>query len=268
VTLNTIRVTQGVCGGLPGIVESLPQTKGTSPRLIGVVLYALTTRDKPRSCRIDSILPVMNLRQFVGAIGLGTAVGVTAFQGTASPTTSRQHLSNLFSASVNIQEPTIALDSLRNDRINQRLQFLWERYVDEINLLITLITGVIAVSVGLIHLESKDHVVGRGLFMSGMIFLVASLVGAMILRPLAQQFMEVEVFGNAADVSAYFSSQHIEPFTQSYLRGSPSGLERRLAWVLIVAVPSAVCVGLTLLSWFAYSNLPSKGLTGRIRNGA
>jgi hypothetical protein len=145
--------------------------------------------------------------------------------------------------------------------MNERLRFLWEEYVKMVELLVTLTTGTIAVSAGLVKLSAKDAVANRRFYAAGMATLMIALVAAVLWRVAAQLFMEQEVLGDPSLVEAYYASQHLTyPFTTSHrYSGSAFAQGLRLVVFLCQAVTAlGFLTGLALLSLFAHSNLPEQ----------
>lgn len=137
------------------------------------------------------------------------------------------------------------------------LQFLWQRYLEMVQLLVTLLTGVIAVCAGMVKLGPRDMVANRGYFASGMVCLLIGLTCAVLWRIDAELLMEMEVFGDPATVAATFNHHGVpEPFTSSfeYLNGLPTF--SKAADVFMVGTASGLLAGLAFMSLFAYRNLP------------
>lgn len=153
-------------------------------------------------------------------------------------------------------------DSARK-AFSDNLQFLWSKYMDMIELTITLLTGTIALSAGLVKLGKGDAVADRGYYAAGMAGLLCGLLCAVLWRMDAQLLMEIEVFGDPATTYALFQSSGVrQPFTSSYHYAGHMTLFSRAAAVLMMAAATGFLSGLSLLAVFTMKNLPAASRPG------
>jgi hypothetical protein len=137
------------------------------------------------------------------------------------------------------------------------LQTLWDRYLDMIQLMVTLLTGVIAVSSGMVKLGPRKAVADRQDFASGIMGLLIGLACAVLWRVDAQLLMEIEMFGMPATVRDLYQLHGVaEPFTSSFYYAGHIQLFSDLACVFMVGTAVGLVVGLALIARFAYRNLP------------
>jgi len=137
------------------------------------------------------------------------------------------------------------------------LQVLWQRYLEMVQLLITLLTGVIAVSAGMVKFGQRDVVADREYFGAGIGSLLIGLTCAVLWRIDAELLMEIEIFGKPDDVRQLFSNHGVSsPFTSSFEYSRSLSIFSDSAYVLMVLTAAGLITGLALLSLFAYSNLP------------
>lgn len=138
-----------------------------------------------------------------------------------------------------------------------RLQFLWGRYMDMIQLSITLLTGSLAVAAGLVKVGRPSAVASRGIYAMGMTSLLIALASASMWRIDAQLLMEIEIFGSPSKTKAFFDSTGVKhAFTTSYEYADYAGLYGTLADYFMVAAAVGFILGLSLLSYFTFRNLP------------
>jgi hypothetical protein len=151
-----------------------------------------------------------------------------------------------------------SIDNKEIEQIKEHLHFLWEQYVRMIELMITLLTGVIAVAGGLAHFGSKEKIAKQDCYIYSMVALIVALVAAVIWRVGAQIFMEQEIFGDATKMGNYFFSQHIPvPFTTSYLYDQ-SIFQKYIKTIVMISQAFVVfgfSGGLIGLAIFTHSNL-------------
>ena len=141
---------------------------------------------------------------------------------------------------------------------SDRLQFLWSKYMDMIQLTITLLTGTIALSAGLVKLGKGEAVADRGYYAAGMAALLFGLMCAILWRIDAQLLMEVEVFGNPARTHAFFQAAGVPaPFTSSYTYASSARFFGKVANLFMMGAATSFLSGLGLLALFTLSNLPA-----------
>lgn len=139
------------------------------------------------------------------------------------------------------------------------LQFLWERYLEMVQLLITLLTGVIAVSAGMVKLGPHESVANRGYFAAGITSLLVGLTCAVLWRIDSELLMEMEIFGDPGTVAALFKAHGVFPsFTSSYEYLDGLRVFSSAAYIFMVGTAGGLLAGLALMSLFAYSNLPEK----------
>ncbi len=137
------------------------------------------------------------------------------------------------------------------------LQILWERYLEMVQLLITLLTGVIAVSAGIVKLGPREAVADREDFALGIVSLLIGLFFAVMWRIDSQLLMEIEIFGNPEKVQALYVLHGVQdPFTSSFKYANHIQTLSFLARVFMVGTATGLIVGLGLVSRFAYHNLP------------
>ena len=151
------------------------------------------------------------------------------------------------------------VDAGERTRINERLKFLWEQYMNMVNLFITLSTGSLALSTSLLRFDVDRTYQGKGWLQAGLIALVASLVFSLFWRVGTHIFMEQEVFGESDSVDAYYATEKVHPFTSSHLYTRSEVFHRITnTWVII----SMFCTGVTLptglacIAMFVFQNLP------------
>lgn len=138
------------------------------------------------------------------------------------------------------------------------LQFLWERYLDMVQLLVTLLTGVIAVSAGMVKFGPRTAVADREDFASGMMALLVGLFCAVMWRIDSELLMEIEIFGQPGKAQKLYALHGIsDPFTSSFNYAPHIQIASVFARVFMVGTAVGLLVGLALLSRFAYSNLPA-----------
>ena len=136
------------------------------------------------------------------------------------------------------------------------LELLWERYLQMVQLLITLLTGVIAVSAGMVKLGPRAAVADGEYFAAGMVSLLVGLTCAVLWRIDAQLLMEIEIFGQPLEVKKLFVNHGVpDPFTSSFEYYSGLPVFRHLADFFMIGTAAGLVTGLSLLSLFAYSNL-------------
>lgn len=137
------------------------------------------------------------------------------------------------------------------------LQSLWDRYLEMVQLLITLLTGVIAVSAGMVKFGPKTRVVDREDFASALLSLLIGLGCAIFWRIDSELLMEIEIFGNPGRVRALYILHGVtDPFTSSFNYADHIHLFSWLARIFMAGTAVGLIVGLALLSQFAYKNLP------------
>jgi hypothetical protein len=137
------------------------------------------------------------------------------------------------------------------------LQFLWERYLEMVQLLITILTGVLVVSAGIVKFGADEHVVDRKLFSFGLASLLIGLACAVLWRIDSELLMEIEMFGDPPKVQKLYSFHGVpDPFTSSFNYAPHIYFFSHLARTFMVGTAVGLILGLTFLSCFAYSNLP------------
>ncbi len=143
------------------------------------------------------------------------------------------------------------------ERFLKHLELLWQRYLEMVQLLITLLTGVIAVLAGMVRLVPHDAVANRQYFAAGFVSLLIGLTCALLWRIDAQLAMEIEIFGKPDYVKQLFTNHGVpNPFTTSFEYSSGSPVFRPFAVFCMMGTAAGLVTGLSLLSLFAYSNLP------------
>ena len=152
------------------------------------------------------------------------------------------------------------IDSTERARINARLQFLWAQYMNLVNLFITLSTGALAISTGLLRLDADKTYQAKGWLQGGLIALVLALVFSLLWRILTQVFMEQEVFGESDSVDAYYTAEKIRrPFTSSYTYTDNrvfSGIATASVIICIFCTAVTLPTGLAMIAVFVFRNLP------------
>jgi hypothetical protein len=144
-----------------------------------------------------------------------------------------------------------------SEQFLNHLQFLWERYLEMVQLLITLLTAVIAASAGMVKFGRRDSVANRGYFAAGSVSLLVGLACAALWRIDAQLLMEMEIFGDANTVAALFKKHGVLPsFTSSYEYLNGLSSFSIAAKIFMIGTAAGLLAGLALMSLFAYSNLP------------
>jgi Ni/Fe-hydrogenase subunit HybB-like protein len=142
--------------------------------------------------------------------------------------------------------------------INDRLQFLWSQYMNMVNLFITLSTGSLALSTGLLKFQPQMAYSGKAWLMAALISLVLSLFASTSWRILTQIFMEQEVFGNTESVNAYYKKEYVIPFTSSH-QYTPSHPFHNICTVGVIICMFCTAMGLPLglmfISIFVFLNV-------------
>jgi hypothetical protein len=136
------------------------------------------------------------------------------------------------------------------------LQFLWDRYLDMVQLLVTLLTGVIAYSAGMVKFGQEKPIVNRGCFALGMSSLIFGLLCSLLWRIDSQILMEIELFGDGAKAQALYDLHGVhDPFTSSFEYASHSNALSHFAYSFMIGTAVGLLLGLASMSWFAYKNL-------------
>ncbi len=152
---------------------------------------------------------------------------------------------------------SVKISELEHKQFPDKLQFLWARYMDMVQLSITLMTGTIALSAGIVKFGQKDAVANRGYYASGMFFLIIGLIAAVLWRIFAQLLMEIEIFGNPETTHTLYQLSGVQhPFTSSYLYADRIDFYGIVATACMGTAAIGFLAGLSFLSLFAYSNLP------------
>lgn len=157
----------------------------------------------------------------------------------------------------------ITLSEQARDSISNKLETLWDRYIDALHRFITLNTSLIVGLAGFVSFLPKLHGAGdtstllesKGFLFSGLVLLMLSLICVVSVRIWAQIFMEYEILQPKADVDKYFKGR--VHFTKSY-RLNPSSYVWQSVLVRFLTIFAALCflVGLSLSLFFLYRNLP------------
>ena len=142
-------------------------------------------------------------------------------------------------------------------QINERLRFLWEGYIGMVNLLITLSTGALAVSTGLLRLDNSRPFSSKTALKFGLSLLVLALFSALMWRIIAQVFMEQEVFGNPSELAVYYQVEKVIPFTSSYEYASQPfhNIFRVIIIICMFVTAVSLPLGLALVAVFVFRNL-------------
>lgn len=151
------------------------------------------------------------------------------------------------------------IDSNERVRINERLKFLWEQYMNMVNLFITLSTGSLALSTSLLRFDVDRTYQAKGLLQAGLTALVLALVFSLLWRILTHIFMEQEVFGESDRVDAYYAAEKVHPFTTSHQYARSEVFHRLTTGaVLLCMAGTAITLpaGLGMIAFFVFSNLP------------
>jgi hypothetical protein len=161
-------------------------------------------------------------------------------------------------ADINI-DPTQLVAFLTN------LQALWGRYLDMVQLLITLLTGVIAVSSGIVRFGGTEPVAERRFYAAGMASLLIALTMSVLWRVDAQLLMEMEIFGDPRVAMAMYKANGVlKPFTTSFDYLYLIRAYGDAAKIFMFGTAYGLIAGLAFLARFAFSNMPE---ASRIRNG-
>lgn len=138
-----------------------------------------------------------------------------------------------------------------------RLQVLWDRYLEMIQLLITLLTGVVAVSSGIVRFGGNEPVADRGFYAAGMTSLLIALAMAVLWRADAQLLMEIEIFGRPSTAMAYYAANGLmRPFTTSFEYLDQIRDYGDAAKIFMFGTAYGLIAGLAFLARFAFSNMP------------
>ena len=155
-----------------------------------------------------------------------------------------------------VLNPTAALS------FESRLQFLWGKYMEMVQLTITLITGILILSAGLVKLGKAEAIAARGYYSAGMAALVIGLVCAVLWRIDAQLLMEIEIFGSREDTAAMFKATGVaHPFTSSFMYEDYIVLFGRTANALMAGAAIGFLSGIGSLAMFTLKNLPATSRT-------
>lgn len=161
-----------------------------------------------------------------------------------------------------LESQAIPLSQEVRDSISNRLQTLWDRYIDAIHRFIALNISVIVGVAAVVSFLPKLHGAGdaaailaskRPLFW-GLVLLMVSLICEVAVRIWVQQFMEYEVLQPRDAVEKYFERR--VHFTQSY-RLSRRSYRWQFIAVRIITIFAPICflAGLSLSLLFLYRNL-------------
>jgi hypothetical protein len=147
--------------------------------------------------------------------------------------------------------------------ISKNLETLWARYVDAIHRFIALNTSLVVGLAGLVSFLPRLHGVegkptpfeSKLFLIGGLVLLMFSLIGLIVMRIWAQRFMEYEILPPQALVESYFKGR--VPYTTSHLP-NPRLFKWQVLFVRFLIWPTALCflTGLGSSLIFLYRNLP------------
>ena len=161
-----------------------------------------------------------------------------------------------------IESSATTLSQEARDSVSDRLQTLWDRYIDAIHRFmafnISVIVGVAAVVSFLPRLHGAGDaaaiLASKRLLFIGLVLLMVSLICGVAVRIWVQQFMEYEVLQPKDAFEKYFDKR--VHFTQSYRLSQRSYSWQFFAVRLItIFAPISFLAGLSFSLVFLYRNL-------------
>jgi len=126
-----------------------------------------------------------------------------------------------------------------------------------VQLVITLLTGVIAVSSGIVRFGGKEKVADSDFYAIGMASLLIALTMAILWRVDAQLLMEMEMFGSPDVTMALYKAHGVmSPFTSSFKYLGSIATYGHWARIFMWGTAYGFVSGLACLARFAFSNMP------------
>ena len=99
---------------------------------------------------------------------------------------------------------------------SDKLEFLWEKYLRVLDIIIYLSGGTLFLFFSTYQLSDTSGVNGVNFALIGVSASAFALLSSLIWRFVSQHFMEVEILGPPGDVDDYFELCGIDPVTATY----------------------------------------------------